>query len=334
MPREARAYLCGTPHPPDPPEILKVIPPGGGVSRNYLEWWFDTKKLFRVAVKTWFFYFAHAKIYFTTVVMQGCVKIKGVLNFRLSTVRYRRNKAEFLRFDMSRKDPWVLENTGQVRYQTRGHKTSRGSVIMTRDAVFAASDCSRNLNEIRFASLFLCSCLVHTFLKWQVYLVINLFHALFLLKSWLNFWIFKPFQDSWTFLGRVFRSLSTRKGSCSALLFEKDGVQIGLMHLFQISAVKTTVVTSLCLYVFRTYFVYTTHPFPKAMTMEETESGGELVGGWSGRGRGLSPEQPAQPEQPTQSVEVTPRPYVQDAFRHRLVVPPKKVFFKSYSLHL
>ena len=60
--------------------------------------------------------------------------------------------------------------------------------------------------------------------------------------------------------------------------------------------------------------------------MQATESGGELVGGWGGRGRGLSPEQP---EQPAHSVQVTPRPYVQDAFRHLTPVEVDLATLKS-----
>jgi hypothetical protein len=47
---EAHAYLSGTPHPPDPPETVKVLPErgifwfvynGGSTPRNYLEWWWS-----------------------------------------------------------------------------------------------------------------------------------------------------------------------------------------------------------------------------------------------------------------------------------------------------
>jgi len=64
----------------------------------------------------------------------------------------------------------------------------------------------------------------------------------------------------------------------------------------------------------------------KSITMQATESGVELVGGWGGRGRRLSPEQP---EQPAQSVQVTPRPYVQDAFRHLTPVEVDLATLKS-----
>ncbi len=58
------AYLCETDvsKPPRPTRIFKGADRRGGSSRNYLEWWFDTKELFRVTVKSWIIYFTTPKI--------------------------------------------------------------------------------------------------------------------------------------------------------------------------------------------------------------------------------------------------------------------------------
>ncbi len=47
---EAHAQLSGTPHPPDPPADVDVLILEGELLIS-LRWWFDNKKLFRVAVK-------------------------------------------------------------------------------------------------------------------------------------------------------------------------------------------------------------------------------------------------------------------------------------------
>jgi hypothetical protein len=39
-------------HTPQTDRSFKGAAPRGGVSRNYLEWWFDTQELFRVVVKS------------------------------------------------------------------------------------------------------------------------------------------------------------------------------------------------------------------------------------------------------------------------------------------
>ena len=62
---EECTQISGTPHP-DPPVVVEVVTLEGEVL-ICLRWWFDTKELFRVTVKSWIIYFTTPKIVRVTV---------------------------------------------------------------------------------------------------------------------------------------------------------------------------------------------------------------------------------------------------------------------------
>ncbi len=76
--------------PPRPTRSFKGADPRGGSSRNYLEWRFDTKELFRVVVKSWIIYFTTPKIVRVTVChgqiwqIQVCCQKQGIIDITVN----------------------------------------------------------------------------------------------------------------------------------------------------------------------------------------------------------------------------------------------------------